>query len=922
MEEDSLKEMIKGFRECKTAAEERKFVKREKGNIRNNIKDWGLVEKSDAILKLIWINMMGHETEFAQVECMNALFYDDFKIKRIAYLGLTLFLSEKSEVLMMGTNRLRLDLIEHSNPYVVALGLKTFADITDKNMTIDLFQYINELLESDSKYLKKKAMLACVRVLQKQPNLVSELKELLPFILNEKNHGLLLCSLHLAKEVIKIKPEFRELFKNSLTSLYEVLDDLLRSDNKNYLIENLNDPILQINILQFLKEIAIHDETVAGDLGNNILKVYNCIKNESSAPAYSVLYECVRCIMQINSSHALKKIGIAILGRFLEMHHSNFLYLSLRMLYYVSSRYRDEVAKYDNMIRKCVRSGEKSIRKLAIQILRNIVSAENIDEIFDLILKELKREKDDKQIKELFSILLSILEKQPLSLLWFETKIIDLLSAVHCSIHEQDLFNFFDILSNYPQLQTFLLYKSVVLLGKRSSRSKETLIKTVSWIIGEFGELLEAKTEPQTNSPLETLKASKILEFFKILDFKKFSNITNHYIIISLSKLCAKISDKQTRLLVDEIFDRIEQTKYPSVILKVHQFRSLLRLDEEILEEILESVPPCSVNEIFKDLEIGGADFEDLNKKAREFNQKELDLVQSEDEQIIGGFREEVDLLEVRASALEEKSPENDQNLLDLDNPKENGQKQQDLLNFLDMDDIEPQNNGNKEGTEENPVDIDLFAIDLKPTKTEEKSKNTATEYDMLNLDQIQEENPMKLTDLKIDQNPVDLDQPKSLNPPIEKPTRNPYDFLDNPNQIGINEEDKFEEDEDFVETDNGENDAMKLVIYEGAVITLKYSSKKLSEFQNSVKLFFKNNSNSTISDLTLKIAVKKQFKILSNYLSRNSLKSYSDCEVFQDLILQNTSQQVKLALKIKMSYSLEGELQSENFVLKNISLL
>ena len=54
--------------------------------------------------------MLGYETEFSQVECMNALFNDDFRIKIIGYLGLTLFLSEQSEVLMMATNRIRLDL--------------------------------------------------------------------------------------------------------------------------------------------------------------------------------------------------------------------------------------------------------------------------------------------------------------------------------------------------------------------------------------------------------------------------------------------------------------------------------------------------------------------------------------------------------------------------------------------------------------------------------------------------------------------------------------------------------------------------------------------------------------------------------------------------------------------------------------------
>jgi len=58
------------------------------------MKDWNLREKADAILKLIWINMMGYETEFAQVECMNALFHDNFNMTITGYLGLTLFLCE------------------------------------------------------------------------------------------------------------------------------------------------------------------------------------------------------------------------------------------------------------------------------------------------------------------------------------------------------------------------------------------------------------------------------------------------------------------------------------------------------------------------------------------------------------------------------------------------------------------------------------------------------------------------------------------------------------------------------------------------------------------------------------------------------------------------------------------------------------
>lgn len=70
--------------------------------------------------------------------------------------------------------------------------------------------------------------------------------------------------------------------------------------------------------------------------------------------------------MQLESSNALKKIGIAILGKFLEMQNQNNLYLSLKMLFYASSRFKDEVGKYNDLIQKCVKNSEYSIKKVSI----------------------------------------------------------------------------------------------------------------------------------------------------------------------------------------------------------------------------------------------------------------------------------------------------------------------------------------------------------------------------------------------------------------------------------------------------------------------------------------------------------------------------------------------------------------------------
>lgn len=104
--------------------------------------------------------MMGHDTDFGQLECLTTICSELFSLKKIGYLGLTLFFSEKSDVLLLATNRIRIDL-ENQNHYVVALALTAFCEIADRDMCDSLFPSILFKIKSQQKYIKKKALLAC-----------------------------------------------------------------------------------------------------------------------------------------------------------------------------------------------------------------------------------------------------------------------------------------------------------------------------------------------------------------------------------------------------------------------------------------------------------------------------------------------------------------------------------------------------------------------------------------------------------------------------------------------------------------------------------------------------------------------------------------------------------------------------------------
>jgi Adaptin N terminal region. len=54
--------------------------------------------------------MLGHDTEFGQIECLKLITSQNYSDKKVGYLGLTQLFNEKSEVLMMATHRMRSDL--------------------------------------------------------------------------------------------------------------------------------------------------------------------------------------------------------------------------------------------------------------------------------------------------------------------------------------------------------------------------------------------------------------------------------------------------------------------------------------------------------------------------------------------------------------------------------------------------------------------------------------------------------------------------------------------------------------------------------------------------------------------------------------------------------------------------------------------
>lgn len=112
-------------------------------------------------------------------------------------------------------------------------------------MCRDLATDVANILQQGTGYLKKRAALAAVRILRKCPEMVENFVGIVPSLLDERNHGVVLSAVELFYEILKAEPSQAEEFKRSLPVLIRMLRNLLLSGySPEHDIAGITDPFL------------------------------------------------------------------------------------------------------------------------------------------------------------------------------------------------------------------------------------------------------------------------------------------------------------------------------------------------------------------------------------------------------------------------------------------------------------------------------------------------------------------------------------------------------------------------------------------------------------------------------------------------------------------------------------------------------
>ncbi|KAJ3836911.1 adaptin N terminal region-domain-containing protein [Lentinula raphanica] len=584
----NLKALIKGIRACKTVADERALIQQESAAIRASFREEDSFARHNNIAKLLYIHMLGSPAHFGQIECLKLVASPRFSDKRLGYLGIMLLLDENQEVLTLVTNSLKNDM-NHSNMYAVGLALCTFANIASEEMSRDLANEIEKLLGSSNTYIRKKAALCALRVIKKVPDLTDHFTTKAKNLLTDRNHGVLLSAITLVTEMVQTEPAVLEEFRNAVPLLVRNLKSLVTTGySPEHDVSGITDPFLQVKILRLLRLLGKGDAR-ASDTMNDILAQVATNTDSSKNVGNSILYETVLCVLEIEADSGLRVMAINILGKFLSNKDNNIRYVALNTLNKVVSIDTNAVQRHRNIILDCLRDGDISIRRRALELSYALINEQNVRILIRELLAFLEVADDEFKLGLTTQICLAAERFAP-NKRWHIDTVLRVLRLAGNFVREEILSAFIRLVAHTPELQAYTASKLYTAL--KSDISQESLTLAAAWVLGEYSEIVlegglvdEEQPKPITDKEILDLLLS-------ILDSPYANYLSRQYVLASITKISSRpttSANQQDRIA--EILAQYTSTPELELQQRSVEFASLFNLGQ-LREGVLERMPP------------------------------------------------------------------------------------------------------------------------------------------------------------------------------------------------------------------------------------------------------------------------------------------------------------------------------------------
>ncbi|GAA5934194.1 Apl5p [Sporobolomyces koalae] len=385
--------LIKALRANKN--DESRVVQQALDECRKEIAHKDMDVKAAAVLKLVYLEMLGYSISFASfaiVECMTS---PKFHIKFIGYLAASQCFDKETEVAVLVVNLVKKDLLTPPTPtFASSPSTTTVAHLTSTLSSVsllltsplarDLAPDILSLLSHSRPAVRKQTVLLMWRILKSWPG-VTDLStgreergedpwvERLRERLSDDDNGVVGATVNVVCEAARKDPR-------RYLSLAPELFGLLTGGTNNWML---------IKIIKLFAVLTPEEPRLVKKLVPPLTDLIE------TTPAMSLLYECIQTsivggMLNGREGEILATTCVEKLGNFLEDVDQNLRYIALVALVKISPTHPHLISTHHDTILNCVDDPDMSIRMRALDLVETMVNRQNLQAIVNRLMTQLR----------------------------------------------------------------------------------------------------------------------------------------------------------------------------------------------------------------------------------------------------------------------------------------------------------------------------------------------------------------------------------------------------------------------------------------------------------------------------------------------------------------------------------------------------
>lgn len=525
-----LNDFISSVRLADSIEHERFLIKSEQADIRTYIRECDPYVRPRIVTKLIFLNILGENVSYGQMEALTLMSSDRFSFKRIGYIAASVILDESSELTVLITHTITKDL-QSNDQRIQSLALALLANIGSAEMCQSVAMELVKLSESPYSSVLKRSAMACIRTVDRLPELADTYKPVVNKLLKHGSHGVVISAINLMEHIIKAQPNLKNSWTRYSPPFTKILKQLTTSKaSREFSFTVFNDPFLQIRLMRILS-ILNRPSDELDDVLESIATGVDIKRNTGRA----LLFQAVETIVRSAKKPSLRGLAFSQIGRLFQFKEANVLYSALsvfsRVLYagreIVGRTTGDSIAlqRYKSQVVRCLNHRDGSIRRRALDVISALVDENNVETLIPEVLDYVKLADSEFRVELVAKIFTAVQRFAPNPKWNFDTVhriLIDNGNYVGLDL----ITSFCKLISHTPELQQHAVRQ---LGGSMLNFSEtQTLMQVTSWVLGEF--LIK------DDGSYDALK--------RLILMPQTTDQTKGYIITALAKLAVRFDKK------------------------------------------------------------------------------------------------------------------------------------------------------------------------------------------------------------------------------------------------------------------------------------------------------------------------------------------------------------------------------------------